>query len=131
MKKLTLVSHTGEKLLELDVFVDGVDFNWTSPKPQAYWLGEIHLTDKPLPIPTEEVRGGILVIDTKTVRIGDMIDESKKVNNQDTRDERISPTGKFDGVKVLLEQRKRDSVVKGNQGTGDGETTENTMGSRT
>jgi len=46
VKRLILYDHLGQKKLELDVYVEGQDFTWESPTPQAYWLGQILLLDQ-------------------------------------------------------------------------------------
>lgn len=55
MKKLILKNHLNEKLLELDLFVEGQDFSHTLPEPKAFWLGTIMVVDaEPEPVMSYE-----------------------------------------------------------------------------
>lgn len=58
MKKLILYNHLGEKVLELETFVEGQDFTWESLAPTPYWLGKILLVDKE-PEPEEKAEAAL------------------------------------------------------------------------
>ena len=45
MKKLIIENHLGAKELELEVFVEGQDFEYEFTNPTCFWLGKIMLLD--------------------------------------------------------------------------------------
>lgn len=104
MKKLILRDHQGKKLLEFDVFVEGQDFHWSPLRPTAFWLGEIILVDRE---PEPEVK-----VEREIVTLGDVLenlgvlkkDESEEVDNQATRDSRVSEANESEGIERLFEK---------------------------
>lgn len=44
MKYLQLYDHLGNLIKEFNVYVEGADFEWVSPKPECIWLGTIWLS---------------------------------------------------------------------------------------
>lgn len=135
MKKLILYNHIGTKLLDLEVFVEGQDFVWQSPKPVAFWLGKICLVDKEpepeQPVATEvigtpmfevavekrpeEKLSGPVGIHTLALldSLKEVKDEPETVDNQSAGDSRISEASEPESVEGLPEQPAGDKPPKG------------------
>jgi len=104
MKKLIIYDHRGEKQLEFDVYVEGQDFKWQSPNPQAFWLGEIVLVDA---VPEETTTS--LLLDSQfrsfnEISQEEVIDESKTVDNQGIGDAGVSESVESESTEGLSER---------------------------
>jgi len=45
MKKLILIDHLGDHVMDFDVYVEGKDFQWEANTPTPVWLGQLLLLD--------------------------------------------------------------------------------------
>jgi len=107
MKKLILYDHQGNKLLEKDVFVEGQNFHWQSPKPMAFWLGEIMLVNVVESESDTTLKVETIVPEPITSEREEEKVESEKIHNQDTGNSRVSEASKLESLEGLPEKPAR------------------------
>lgn len=104
MKKLIFYDHNGNKLLELEVFVDGQDFSWQSPRPQAFWFGKVLLVDQE-PEPEEKVEVATTTVALEVVpEVKEEKVEPTEVDNQNTGDSRVSETSEPESIEGIYKE---------------------------
>lgn len=112
MKKLILYDHMGNKLLEQEVFVEGQDFTWQSPKPVAFWLGEICLVDKePEPELVAEGTTGITTL-AEIFGVKEVEHEPTEADNQNTGDSRVSEASEPKSIEGIHEESAGGELAK-------------------
>lgn len=114
MKKLILIDHTGVKLLEQDLFLEGQNFEWQANSPTAFWLGRILVTDEPYEPQTEE--------EIKEVQVKQATDEARELTFEEGVEQAIAEDTLL-GTYKEVKQNEPTSVD--NQGTGDSRASEN------
>lgn len=107
MKKLVVLNHLGDKVLEESVFVDGQDFVYESPTPTAVWLGTILIVDQ-YPEPETKVKQSVA---EEITEITPQLQELEEGLNQEGLTLLSRP-------KIVKEEQLIDTTKAGDKGTG-------------
>jgi len=153
MKHLIMYNHLGDKVLDKEVFVEGQDFEWSTPTPIAYWLGKIILVDKepepekqeeaivePEPEPEFETQEQIdeeirleaetqAYIDKQKEEVTEV--EPETVSDKSTGDKGTGEAEQLESLEITPEANTGGDAIKGGEGRGQSSTTSHPLGSRT
>jgi len=131
MKHLIIYNHLGVKELDLEVFVDGVDFEWVSHKPTAYWLGKLMLVDK-----EPEAEAQVWVVSEPELKepyyfVEVHAIEPKTAYYQSAGDEGSGEAEQLESFEITPDGDNIRNVTKGNKRHRQSKTSSNTVGGRT
>lgn len=107
MKYLRLVDHLGQEVLRLNVYLEGVDFEWESPVPQAVWLGKIQIVDE---IPEAEYEPRYVVTEVEPVRIEELLEAEVKPEPVPTEPEIGRIAWRWEKEREIMEREEAEEA---------------------